>query len=146
MIGKRPTQQRRQAPQQQQSAPSEPPIHLQRVFSTKRTAHRCDAGTNACHWFLPCIPSTTSTFAWRSLTTGIFSPLFFSMSKSYALLFLHPPQAISQTKSVCIIEHQHVWSYSYLYYLHQCKSIGRGHRVSPTGLPIEQVVGEYSLS
>ena len=28
-----------------------------------------------------------------------------------------------------------------------CKSIGRGHiRVSPAGLPIEQVLGEYSLS
>ena len=28
----------------------------------------------------------------------------------------------------------------------QCKVIGRGHRVPPAGLPIEQVLGEYSLS
>ena len=27
-----------------------------------------------------------------------------------------------------------------------CKVIGRGHRVPPAGLPIEQVLGEYSLS
>ena len=32
----------------------------------------------------------------------------------------------------------------YLYYL--CKGIERGHRVSPAGLPIEQFLGEYSLS
>ena len=28
--------------------------------------------------------------------------------------------------------------------LHWCKGIGRGHRVSPAGLPIEQVLGEYT--
>ena len=27
-----------------------------------------------------------------------------------------------------------------------CKGIGWGHRVSPAGLPTEQVLGEYSLS
>ena len=27
-----------------------------------------------------------------------------------------------------------------------CEVIGRGHGVSPAGLPIEQVVNEYSLS
>ena len=27
-----------------------------------------------------------------------------------------------------------------------CKVIGWGHRVPPAGLPIEQVLGEYSLS
>ena len=57
----RPLQQRRQAPQQQQqSTPSTPLILLPRVFSGKRTTRRCDTGTNACHWFLLWIPSTTT--------------------------------------------------------------------------------------
>ena len=33
-----------------------------------------------------------------------------------------------------------------MYVLLYCKGIGRGHRVSPAGLPTEQVLGEYSLS
>ena len=31
-------------------------------------------------------------------------------------------------------------------YIRLCKSIGRRHRVSPAGLPIEQVLGQCSLS
>ena len=52
----------------------------------------------------------TTTFAWRSLTRGTIFHLVF-MSKSDSLLFgtpLHPAYAISQAKSVCVIEHKRV--------------------------------------
>ena len=58
---------------------------------------------------LPWTPSTTTTFAWRSLTPiTIFFLVFplFVMSKSCSLFFVFwypPPYAIRQTKSVCAL-------------------------------------------
>ena len=69
LTGERP-QQRSQGPQQQQSTP---PIFLQRVFSGKKNTKR------TMRYRDECMPLTgffrgycllTTTFAWRSLTTG----------------------------------------------------------------------------
>ena len=53
------------------STHSTPPKKLQRVLG-ENMIPQCDAGTNACNWFLPWIPSTT-TFAWRSLNEKSFT-------------------------------------------------------------------------
>ena len=72
------------------------PAILQRFFSEKKnTKHgRCDAGRmHATHWFLPWILSTfTTTFAWRSLTTGgttIFPLIFCVKNVWYTLAPCH---------------------------------------------------------
>ena len=48
-------------------------------------------------------------------------PLCSLCRKNISCFLVHPPHAISQTKSVCVIEHPCVCSYSYLYYLHEYK-------------------------
>ena len=50
----------------------------------------------------PWIRSTPTTFAWRSLTTRTIFPLVFYFQYIFPV-FIHPPHAISQTKSVCVI-------------------------------------------
>ena len=49
-----------------------------------------------------------------------FSPCFLCR-RAIPCFLVHPPHAISQTKSVCAIEHQCVCSCSYLHYLHEYK-------------------------
>ena len=51
----------------------------------------------------------TTTFAWRSLTTGTIVPLVFYVEKLFLVfLYTFPIHAISQTKSLCVIEHRSV--------------------------------------
>ena len=60
----------------------------------------------------------TTTFAWRSLTTGgtIIFPLVFCVENAFPVFWytLPPCHKICQTQSMlCVIEHRCVWSYSY---------------------------------
>ena len=103
LTGKRPKQQRRQAPQQQQSTPSTPHI----LTSPKSLGEKNHPPMRYLDECIPLvspvdIPSTTTaTFAWRSLTTGTIFPLVF-ISKSYSLFFCTPSACHkSDKKRVC---------------------------------------------
>ena len=108
LTGKRPKQHRRHTPQQQITHSTSPRIVLQRVLG-KRTTCRSDTRTNVCHWFLTWRPSTTTTFAWRSLTAGTIFPLVFHVEKVIPCFLVHPPHAISLgEKHVCNKAHHSV--------------------------------------
>ena len=66
----------------------------------------CDTRTNACHWFLTWIPcTTTTTFAWRSFTTGTNYPLVLYVEKIFPVFwYTLPIHYGSQTTSVWEIE------------------------------------------
>ena len=101
LAGKR-LQQRSQGSQQQKSTPSSKESSRGRK-NTKRV--RCDTGrTHATHWFVPWILSTfTTTFAWRSLTTGgtiILSLMFCVESVWYTFAPCH--KICHRQKAFCV--------------------------------------------
>ena len=51
-------------------------LHRPKEFEGVKVTPPCNTGTNACNWFLPLMPST-STFAWRSLKNKSFSSFVF---------------------------------------------------------------------
>ena len=64
---------------------------------------------HATGFFRGCRALLTTTFAWRSLTTGTFFPLVFYVEHVFPVFwYTLPTHAISQTKSLCEIEHQSV--------------------------------------
>ena len=58
------------------------------------------------------------------------------MSKLIPCYLVHPPHAISQNKKrVCVVEHQYVCSFSYLYYSHEYKQCCARTRIIPPSRP-----------
>ena len=93
----RPLQQRKRAPQQQQSTPSTPHILLQKNHPPMRYREECiplvSSVDTVCNYHL-CVAQLENS--------NDFAPCFLCR-KVIPCLFIHPPHAISQTKNVCVI-------------------------------------------